>query len=173
MKTIYHVLVNGKQLSAELDENASQIIVNGKSVPFDYADLKGEKSLSILLNNRSFTVDHATSSLENKLSLNGVPIPIEVWDDRTETIRKLTSNKVKPKVNQGDIRAPMPGLVVKMLVSEGQEVHKGQGLVVVEAMKMENEISAPLSGTVKRCLTKTGNAVNKGDVLIIIADKDE
>jgi len=66
------------------------------------------------------------------------------------------------------IVAPMPGRVVRLLVTENSEVEAGQGIVVVEAMKMQNEIKSPKNGVVKKMLATPGAAVNPGDVLAIV-----
>jgi len=63
---------------------------------------------------------------------------------------------------------PMPGKVIAVLVSEGDSIEKGQGLVIVEAMKMENEVRSPIAGEVKEIKVKTGDAVEGGAVLLIV-----
>ncbi|MBT5425262.1 MAG: biotin/lipoyl-binding protein, partial [Bacteroidetes bacterium] len=77
-------------------------------------------------------------------------------------------NKAQKHEKIGEIKAPMPGLIVKLLREVGETVQKGQGVIVVEAMKMENEISAPIDGILKKCAVSPGMAVNKGDLLITI-----
>ncbi len=67
------------------------------------------------------------------------------------------------------VAAPMPGRVVRVLVQEGEAVEAGQGLLVVEAMKMQNEIQSPMRGTVEKILARTGQAVNAGETLLIVA----
>jgi len=67
-----------------------------------------------------------------------------------------------------ELRAPMPGKVVKVLASEGAEVQANQGILVMEAMKMQNEIKSPKQGVVKRIGVKEGAAVNAGDVLAVV-----
>jgi biotin carboxyl carrier protein len=63
----------------------------------------------------------------------------------------------------------MPGKVVRLLIEEGDHVEAGQGLLVVEAMKMQNEIRSPKSGTIERVLAREGQPVNAGEVLCIVA----
>ncbi len=69
---------------------------------------------------------------------------------------------------EGVVTAPMPGKILRILVKEGEEVKTGQGLITLEAMKMENEIPAPKNGTIKKILVKEGDTVNTGDPLIEI-----
>ena len=66
------------------------------------------------------------------------------------------------------VKAPMPGKVIRVLVSEGQAVDAGQGLIVVEAMKMQNEIKCPKAGSVQKVLVREGQAVNAGETLVIV-----
>ena len=67
-----------------------------------------------------------------------------------------------------EIRAPMPGKIVKLLVGEGAEVRANQGLLVVEAMKMQNEVKSPKGGTVRKLAVKEGDAVGSGDLLATV-----
>jgi biotin carboxyl carrier protein len=69
---------------------------------------------------------------------------------------------------RAQVKAPMPGKVVRVLVEAGQVVEAGQGLVVVEAMKMQNELKSPKSGTVSEVRAAAGSTVNAGDVLVVV-----
>ena len=86
-------------------------------------------------------------------------------DERTRHIRSLTGGADRQR-GAGALRAPMPGLVVRILVEPGQAVARGGGLVVLEAMKMENELKAAADGTVKTVRVGTGEPVEKGQVLV-------
>ena len=99
------------------------------------------------------------------LSLDGHRYDVEALDERTRTIRELTAAAAGPK-GPAPLLAPMPGLVVRVLVEPGQQVAPGQGLVVVEAMKMENELRATVAATVKGVPVRTGQAVEKGALLV-------
>ncbi len=99
------------------------------------------------------------------LLLDGVPVTAEALDERTKRLREMTTAMVgasgpKPVV------APMPGLVVKVDVAVGDEVEAGQGVVIVEAMKMENELAAEGPGRVVAIPAVEGEAVEKGQVLV-------
>jgi biotin carboxyl carrier protein len=84
--------------------------------------------------------------------------------------KKLRTNQNADQQHHGtsEIVAPMPGKVVKILVEEGAEVEKGAGIIIVEAMKMQNEMKAPRAGIVKSIKVSPGNTVNAGDVLAIV-----
>ena len=96
--------------------------------------------------------------------------PVEVSDERTRSIRQMVGVK-KASAAGGSVKAPMPGLVLRLEVEEGQPVSVGTGLLVLEAMKMENEIRAAESGIVKKILVRAGQAVEKGAVLLEIATR--
>jgi biotin carboxyl carrier protein len=101
-----------------------------------------------------------------KVTLNGRPLMADVVDERTRAIREMagTVETEGPKT----VVAPMPGLVVRISVEAGQPVTAGQGVVVVEAMKMENELRAPADGVVARIEVVPGQAVEKGAVLLVL-----
>jgi len=94
----------------------------------------------------------------------------EVVDERARAVERL-SGRPAHHAADGAVRAPMPGLVLRIEVSEGQPVAAGAGLVVLEAMKMENEIRAPVAGVVRRVLVAQGQAVEKGTPLLEIGPK--
>jgi biotin carboxyl carrier protein len=100
-----------------------------------------------------------------RIQLGGRAYDVEVVDERTRAIRQLAGVSA---VAQGPkpIKAPMPGLVLRVEVAPGDSVRPGQGVVVVEAMKMENELKAEVAGVVSRVLIEAGQAVEKGTVLV-------
>lgn len=99
-----------------------------------------------------------------ELILHGVRFHVEALDERTRAVRSLSAAAVHagPEV----VRAPMPGLIVRVLVAAGDTVQAGDGLVVMEAMKMENELRAKGPGRVRTVSASPGTAVEKGAVLI-------
>ena len=102
------------------------------------------------------------------LGLAGERAEIEVVDERTRQIQALTGRRMGG-AGGGVVRAPMPGLVVRVEVSEGQAVAAGAGLVVVEAMKMENELRASRPGVVAEVHVRAGMAVEKGAPLVTLS----
>jgi pyruvate carboxylase subunit B len=97
---------------------------------------------------------------------------VEVVDERTRVIRELT-RAAAGAAGPRPVKAPMPGLVVRVEVDEGDEVREGQGVVIVEAMKMENELRAEADGRVARVCVAAGDAVEKDQVLLELASLDE
>jgi pyruvate carboxylase subunit B len=104
--------------------------------------------------------------------LAGGLLRADVMDERTRAIREMAGGGAAPAGPQ-PIVAPMPGMVVKVEVSEGDRVEAGQGVVVVEAMKMENELRSMGPGIVTRVHVREGEAVEKDQVLVDLAAPDE
>ena len=102
---------------------------------------------------------------EYRLDVDGYRIESTAIDERTRAILALSSGGDRPAA-PAQVVAPMPGLIVRVNVAQGDPVRAGQGLVVMEAMKMENELRAPAAGVVRSILVAAGNAVEKGTVLL-------
>jgi pyruvate carboxylase subunit B len=90
---------------------------------------------------------------------------VEISDERAQSLRQMVGRR-KAAGSGGLVKAPMPGLVLRLEVQEGQAVSVGAGLLVLEAMKMENEIRATEAGVINKVLVKAGQAVEKGTVLL-------
>jgi len=119
---------------------------------------------SVLLGSRSFEVKITPSGTEWAVDVDGRHFVIGAVDPRTQ--RRLNSSAASHGPSK--LPAPMPGKVVRVLVEPGVEVAAGQGLVVVEAMKMQNELKAPRAGRVIAVNTTAGATVASGDVLVVL-----
>lgn len=102
------------------------------------------------------------------LSLDGYRFSIDAVDDRGRSIRELARASAAA-AGPAPLKAPMPGLITRLLVAQGDTVAEGQGLVVMEAMKMENELRSPSAGTVRAITVTPGTAVEKGAILVELA----
>jgi len=102
------------------------------------------------------------------LWMDGWRFTVEALDERTRAIRELSAAAAGP-AGPAPVIAPMPGLVVRVQVAVGDRVRAGQGIVVMEAMKMENELRAPADGVVRAITVATGQAVEKGTLLVEFA----
>jgi biotin carboxyl carrier protein len=152
----------------ELEREASgwRVTLDGRPVAVDAAEI-APNTLSILLDGRSFEFSVAPSP-DGKLTLHtgALEFTAEVIDPRAWSGRR--HGNVEAEGRQ-QILAPMPGKVVRLLTKAGNRVEAGQGLLVVEAMKMQNEIRSPKSGVVERVVVKEGQPVNAGEVLCVVA----
>lgn len=127
-------------------------------------------SFHILKDNQSYHATIQSISLENKtfeLLINGTPYTVQLHDEFDKLVKKLgLSIKSAQKVNE--IKAPMPGLVLDILVEAGQSIQKGDGLLILEAMKMENVIKAPSDGVINSISINKGNTVDKNELMIVL-----
>ncbi|MDE2796988.1 MAG: biotin/lipoyl-binding protein [Gemmatimonadota bacterium] len=128
---------------------------------------------SLLLDGASFALlAHGGRGGEWHLELDGRSVSAEVLDPRADRVRRLSATaRAGPGV--APLKAPMPGLVVQVAVDEGQVVEAGETILIVEAMKMENELRAPAAARVKRLLAVPGAAVEKGQLLAEFAEVEE
>jgi biotin carboxyl carrier protein len=156
---------SGEQIRViELERDAESWVVtlDGRPVALDAAEI-APNILSILLEGHSFEISVTPSSNGKlKLQTGSQEFAAEVIDPRAWSGRRHSDVEAE---GLQQIVAPMPGKVVRLLVKAGDHVEAGQGLLVVEAMKMQNEIRSPKSGTVERVLAKEGQPVNAGEVL--------
>ena len=126
----------------------------------------GRNNYSLLIDNRSFEVDVDTIDDDYHVLLDGRTYHINMSDERQNRVGSRQSG-IEASGRQ-EVKIPMPGKVVTVLVNEGDTVAKGQGLVIVEAMKMENEVRASGDGEVKEIRVKAGESVESGQVLAIV-----
>ncbi|HTM07118.1 MAG TPA: biotin/lipoyl-containing protein [Verrucomicrobiae bacterium] len=146
-KSLYRVAVDG-----------SEFLVDGKKT--------GLTNYSLIVDNRSFEVEVDVSEDEYRVLVDGRNYHIDLVDERRVRVGGFQSGiQLQGRQN---VSVPMPGKIIAVLVSEGDTVEKGQGLVIVEAMKMENEVRCPINGEVKEVKVKTGDAVEAGAVLAVV-----
>jgi len=145
--------LDGDSFSAEVAE----------AQPGVYSVLIGGKSFSVRVDPAGAASGDAGGG-EYAVHVDGVSCRIAVADPRR---RRRGGSQVAIEGSQ-IVRAPMPGKVVRLLVSEGDAVEAGQGLVVVEAMKMQNEVKSPKAGSVQKVMAQVGQAVNAGETLAIV-----
>lgn len=161
----YFVTVGGREFVVELE--GDHLLVDGARI--DSAHLQSVPGTPV----RHLALDGASTTLTLEpagrggwsVGLHGSRYEVEVVDERTRHIRSLTGAGQKaagPPV----LTAPMPGLVVRIPVEVGQALPAGAGVVVLEAMKMENELRTTAPVTVKGIKVKPGQAVEKGQVLV-------
>lgn len=158
--------VNGK-FGFDVEATADGVEVNGRKVDFDRRNLSGNH-IHFIYNHCSYNVEIISENKTEKtcqVKVNGSIYDIQLEDQYDELLKKLgmdagQSNKVK------EIKAPMPGLVLSILVEAGTTVSKGDNLLVLEAMKMENVIKSPVSGLVKTIKATKGAKVEKNEILI-------
>ena len=130
----------------------------------DLAAVSGEPLYSLIVNGESFEGYVYPDEDGWQVLLRGQFYPVRVEDEREKRLRASTAGPAAG--GEFSLRAPMPGLVVNVPVSEGEQVVKGQILLILESMKMQNELRAPRSGQVGRVRVKAGENVEQRQVLL-------
>jgi biotin carboxyl carrier protein len=160
----FDVQIAGKTRTVELqlDSDRWQISLDGVALDADAVEIS-PNIFSILLNGESYEVRLAAAN-DGKLTLQTRQHEFVAQAIDPRAWRGRRHGPVEAEGRQ-QIVAPMPGKVVRLLIKTGDKVEAGQGLLVVEAMKMQNEVRSPKTGTVERLLAKEGQAVYAGDIL--------
>ncbi len=162
----YQVKVNGVN-DFEIVAANNELKVGGASVYFDAINLVGGHS-HVLYQDKSYEVEvFSLDQLEKTVivKVNGSEYQVAVTDQYDLLLKQLGMDSLQ-KQKVLEISAPMPGLVLKVLVEVGQEVSKGDNLLVLEAMKMENILKSTASGVIKNITIKLGDKVEKNQILL-------
>jgi pyruvate carboxylase subunit B len=160
----YIVGIAGREIEVEVDGDL--VTVEGSTRTAALRAIPGSPVRQLLIDGRPTTLTMRSSGRGQwSLEVGGDRWEAEVVDERTRHIRSLTAGAERQR-GPVTLRAPMPGLVLRVLAEPGQEVTVGAGLVVLEAMKMENELKAPAAGTVGAVRVQPGQAVEKGQALV-------
>ena len=161
----YDIAIDGKHYRLDLDqvEGRWSCRLDGRDVEVD-AVLARRDVLSLRIGNRAYEVKCERVGQDMHIWVGSKRYAAEVRDPRSLRGRVRTADEHGPK----KLTAPMPGKVVRILVAQGDEVEAGAGILVVEAMKMQNEVRSPKKGIIQKIQVKEGAAVNAGDVLGIV-----
>jgi glutaconyl-CoA/methylmalonyl-CoA decarboxylase subunit gamma len=158
--------VDGKTFVVALD-HPNEVVVDGEPHQVSLEAVNRGTTYSILIDGRSYE-----AFIERREGIYYVEVGSErhavtVEDERLGRLRRL-GGATREQTGELTMKAPMPGLVVAVRVEPGQQVEQGQGVVILEAMKMENEIRAPRGGVVKAVRVRAGQAVNQGEAMLVI-----
>jgi len=164
----YITTVNGDKYEIDIDQE-DRITVDSKTYETDVQFLSDSGVLSLLLNNHSVEaiVEQREDSWE--VLIHGELYTVLVQDERAFRLAKERGSSFEVS---GDaiIKSPMPGLIIDILVDVGQSVEKGEKIVVLESMKMENELRSPRDGVVSHIYVSPGAGVEKGQALVTIVN---
>ena len=160
----YIVKVDNREFKVYLEKDGRdfRVYLDGKERIVEVVSEIGTQ-LTLIIDNRSFNI---ILESDGQILVNNEAYSIEITDEQIQKFIKASAKKTHEK--ELAIKAPMPGLIVEVFVKEGDPVSMGQGLLVVEAMKMQNEMNAPRDGIVKKVLVKKGQSVNSGDAFLVI-----
>ena len=165
-----HKVTTAKGEEFDIKFEGEKFSLNGKSGEWDIRKIK-DNLFHILFEGKSFEAEVLSVDEETKifrLKINNKPIELKVEDEYDRLLKKLGMDKaLSKKVNE--LKAPMPGLVLRTLVEEGQTISQGDSLIVLEAMKMENVLKSMGDGIIKQLKVKAGDKVEKGQLLIVFS----
>lgn len=164
---MYKISSGSYTFDVELNPSADGATINDETVTFDVSQLD-KNSLHLIESNKSYNIQVVKADRTNKaftIAVNGIEYDVKAKDEFDLLLDKMgLANLASSKVN--NLKAPMPGLVLDVLVKEGQEIEKDTPLLILEAMKMENVLKAPADAKVKSVDAKKGDAVEKNHVLL-------
>ena len=161
----YFVDVNGARTEVSLDGEG--IHAGGRAHDAHLSEVEGTPVWLLTEGSEvhRLVVKRGDSRGRYTIWMDGFRYDVEAVDERTRVIRDLTGTSAAA-TGPAPLKAPMPGLIVRINIESGAEVQAGQGLVVMEAMKMENELRASAAGRVRRVAVAVGQAVEKGELLV-------
>ena len=161
----YIVRVNGCDIQLSIE--GERVMLDDATIPARLTEVRGTPMRVLALGDEVHRVRVRRGAKRGvyTLWLDGFRFDVEALDERSRAIRDLSAASAGPS-GPAPLVAPMPGMIVRVNVQVGEQVVPGQGLVVIEAMKMENELRAAGAGTVKRVLVAPGTAVEKGALLL-------
>jgi biotin carboxyl carrier protein len=162
----YITTVEGKQFLVEIIDD-KQISVNGKIYKIDFESVSGQPVYSLIVDGKSHESYVAQEDDNWQVLLRGRLYPVSVEDERERRLRAAAGGGVA-ETGEFHLKAPMPGLVVAIPVEEGQQIKKGQVLIILESMKMQNELKSPREGTVHRLRVKAGESVEQRQTLLSV-----
>ncbi len=164
---MYKITSGTYTFDVELNRTNNGATINDETITFDISKLD-EKAFHLIKDNQSYNIQVVRADRANKvfaIAVNGIEYEVKAQDEFDLLLDKMgLANLTASKVN--NLKAPMPGLVLDILVKPGQEVEKDTPLLILEAMKMENVLKSPTDGKVKSLGAAKGDAVEKNHVLL-------
>ncbi len=152
------------KITLEKDESRLQAEIEDRRIPVDFVRLE-ENLYSVLIDGKSKSIGVFRKGRKIQVVIDGDLYELEAVSEREQRKTSHAMSGIQ------EIKSPMPGRVVKILRGEGDEVAHDEGLIVVEAMKMESELKSPIAGKVKNVMVKEGDAVESGTVLVVVSSE--
>lgn len=160
----YVTTIGDSEYTVEVLDKA-HVSINGKVVDVNFETISGQPVYSLVIDGKSYEAYVYEGEDEWQVLLLGRQYPVKVEDERERRLKAAAGGRLA-ETGEFQLRAPMPGLVVAIPVQESQEVEKGQVLLILESMKMQNELRSPRAGRVGRVRVKSGESVEQRQVLL-------
>ena len=162
----YITTVGEREYSIEI-VNRNLIIVDGIPYEVDFSSISGQPVYSLLLDGKSYEGYMYPDEDDWEVLLQGSMYAVNVEDERERRLRQALGEE-PTMASEFHLKAPMPGLVVSVLVSGKQKVSSGDVLIILESMKMQNELKSPRDGVVSRLRVKQGDSVERKQTLLSV-----
>jgi len=163
---IYFTEVEGKEFQIEI-LSETKVVINGIPREIDYQTLTKKSSCSLLVDGKSYEPNIFQENGGWEILLKGRLFNVMVEDERERRLR-LAAGQTSLQEGKFILLSPMPGLVIEIPVKEGDQVEKGDVLIILESMKMQNELTAPRAGTITRIQTNVNDNVERKETLLIL-----
>jgi biotin carboxyl carrier protein len=165
------IQVGNKEFLARLVKNEmSNVVVDGKPYTIEVLNKYSESFYSLSINNKIFQIEFDMQpDGEAVIFVDGFDFNVSITDETRKLLKQFAlKSRSSDKEDVIKIKAPMPGMVIKIMVNDGDKVVKGDTLAIIEAMKMENALKTSFPGTVKNVRVQVGKPVEKGAILMEI-----
>ena len=162
----YITTIDEKEYAVDIVDD-HHVSINDQMFEVDFESVSGQPVYSLLLDGKSYEAYVYAVEDEWQVLLFGWQYPVKVENEREKRLKSSAGGKIQES-GEIQLKAPMPGLVVAIPIKEGQQVEKGQVLVILESMKMQNELKSPRAGKVQRIKVKAGESVEQRQLLLTI-----
>jgi biotin carboxyl carrier protein len=163
----YIATIDDRSFEIDINEEG-EIIADGKRLSVDFQSVANQPVYSMLLDGESFEANVSLSEKGVEVLLRGRLFLIDVEDERQRRLRETTSIELNLE-GEFTLAAPMPGMVVAVPIEVGQRVEKGDNLIILESMKMQNELKAPREGEISGIRVGPGDSVDQNQALLTLA----
>ncbi len=163
----YIATIDDRSFEIDINEEG-EIIADGKRLSVDFQSVADQPVYSMLLDGESFEANVSLHEKGVEVLLRGRLFLIDVEDERQRRLRETTSIELNLE-GEYTLAAPMPGMVVAVPVEVGQSVEKGDNLIILESMKMQNELKAPREGKVSGIRVSSGDSVDQNQALLTLS----
>ena len=167
----YIATVNDREYVIEINDD-HRVLLDGQPVSVDFDSVNEQPVFTLIIDGKSYEafINEGLGD-EMLVQLRGRQYAVIVEDERERRLRAAGLGEGSGGAGEFQLKAPMPGLIVTIPVEEGQVVHKGDVLVILESMKMQNELRTPRDGVVSRINVAAAEGVDQGQVLVVLAPK--
>jgi biotin carboxyl carrier protein len=162
----YVTSLNGKEFSIEIIDD-HHLNLNGQILVVDFESVANQPVYSLIIGGKSYEAYVYPDENDYQVLLQGRSYSVKVEDEREKRLRAAGGSHVSES-SEYHLKSPMPGMVVALPLSEGQAVSKGQVLVILESMKMQNELKSPRDGILARVRVKPGDRVEQRQTLLSV-----